>query len=224
MNEQSVFSVIAIDGPAASGKSTVARRLAQFLGFSFVNSGAMYRAVAWLAYLRKLNPSDNVAVFKQLGTVSFQFGISNKESFILIDGENPDQHLKEEVVNRTVSAISAIPDVRGFLLPHLRGFVRLDNIVMEGRDIGSTVFPETPFKFYIDAAPEVRARRRAAQGLKDNLAHRDRADSSRRSSPLVIADDAEVIDSSSVSIAGVVDEVLRRLSQKGLAVASRADR
>ena len=184
----------------------------------------MYRAVAWLAHLRKLNPSDNVAVSKQLGTVSFQFGISNKESFILIDGEKPDQHLKEEVVNRTVSAISAIPEIRAFLLPHLRGFARLDNIVMEGRDIGSTVFPETPFKFYIDAAPEVRARRRAAQGLKDNLAHRDRADSSRRLSPLVIADDAEVIDSSSLSIAGVMQEVLGRLSQKGLAAASRNDR
>ncbi|HEX6563044.1 MAG TPA: (d)CMP kinase [Chthoniobacterales bacterium] len=224
MNELSAFSVIAIDGPAASGKSTVARQLAQFLGFSFVNSGAMYRAVAWLAHLRKLNPSDNVAVSKQLGTVSFQFGIANKESFILIDGEKPDQHLKEEVVNRTVSTISAIPEIRAFLLPHLRGFARLDNIVMEGRDIGSTVFPETPFKFYIDAAPEVRARRRAAQGLKDNLAHRDRTDSSRRSSPLVIADDAEVIDSSSLSIAGVIDEVLAKLSQKGLAVASRNDR
>ncbi|MBV8483106.1 MAG: (d)CMP kinase [Verrucomicrobia bacterium] len=224
MNEQSAFSVIAIDGPAASGKSTVARKLAQFLGFSFVNSGAMYRAVAWLAHLHKLNPSDIVAVSKQLGTASFQFGISDKESFILMDGENPDQHLKEEVVNRTVSAISAIPEVRAFLLPHLRGFARLDNIVMEGRDIGSTVFPETPFKFYIDAAPEVRARRRAAQGVKDNLAHRDRADSSRRSSPLVIADDAEVIDSSSLSIAGVVDEVLGRLSQKGLATATRPDR
>ena len=224
MNELSAFSVIAIDGPAASGKSMVARQLAQFLGFSFVNSGAMYRAVAWLAHLRKLNPSDNVAISKQLGTVSFQFGIANKESFILIDGEKPDQHLKEEVVNRTVSAISAIPQIRAFLLPHLRGFARLDNIVMEGRDIGSTVFPETPFKFYIDAAPEVRARRRAAQGLKDNLAHRDRADSSRRSSPLVIADDAEVIDSSSLSIAGVIDEVLRKLSQKGLAVASKNDR
>jgi CMP/dCMP kinase len=221
LNELSAFSVIAIDGPAASGKSTVARQLAQFLGFSFINSGAMYRAVAWLAHLRKLNPSDNVGVSKQLGTVSFQFGIANKESFILIDGEKPDQHLKEEVVNRTVSTISAIPEIRAFLLPHLRGFARLDNIVMEGRDIGSTVFPETPFKFYIDAAPEVRARRRAAQGLKDNLAHRDRADSSRRSSPLVIADDAEVIDSSSLSIAGVIDEVLGKLSQKGLAVASR---
>jgi CMP/dCMP kinase len=221
LNELSAFSVIAIDGPAASGKSTVARQLAQFLGFSFINSGAMYRAVAWLAHLRKLNPSDNVGVSKQLGTVSFQFGIANKESFILIDGEKPDQHLKEEVVNRTVSTISAIPEIRAFLLPHLRGFARLDNIVMEGRDIGSTVFPETPFKFYIDAAPEVRARRRAAQGLKDNLAHRDRADSSRRSSPLVIADDAEVIDSSSLSIAGVIDEVLGKLSEKGLAVASR---
>jgi CMP/dCMP kinase len=224
LNEPSAFSVIAIDGPAASGKSTVARQLAQKLGFSFVNSGAMYRAVAWLAHLRKLNPSDDLVVSKQLGTVSFEFGIANKESFILIDGEKPDQHLKEEVVNRTVSAISAIPEIRAFLLPHLRGFARLDNIVMEGRDIGSTVFPETPFKFYIDAAPEVRARRRAAQGLKDNLAHRDRADSSRRSSPLVIADDAEVIDSSSLSIAGVIDEVLAKLSQKGLTVASKNDR
>jgi cytidylate kinase len=224
LNEQSAFAVVAIDGPAASGKSTVARRLAQSLGFSFVNSGAMYRAVAWLAHMRKLNPNDSAAVAKQLAAVTFQFGIAEKESFVLVDSENPDQHLKEEVVNRTVSTISAIPEVRGFLLPHLRGFVRLDNIVMEGRDIGSTVFPETAFKFYIDAAPEVRARRRAAQGLKDNLAHRDRADSSRRSSPLVIADDAEVIDSSSLSIDGVVNEVLGRLSQKGLVGASEANR
>jgi cytidylate kinase len=224
LNEQSAFAVVAIDGPAASGKSTVARRLAQSLGFSFVNSGAMYRAVAWLAYMRKLSPNDSAAVAKQLAAVAFQFGIAEKESFVLVDGENPDQHLKEEVVNRTVSTISAIPEVRGFLLPHLRGFARLDNIVMEGRDIGSTVFPETAFKFYIDAAPEVRARRRAAQGLKDNLAHRDRADSSRRSSPLVIADDAEVIDSSSLSIDGVVNEVLGRLSQKGLVGASAANR
>ncbi|HXM01250.1 MAG TPA: (d)CMP kinase [Chthoniobacterales bacterium] len=224
MNEKSAFAVIAIDGPAASGKSTVARQLARSLGFSFVNSGAMYRAVAWLAHVHKLNPSDNAAVAKQLAAVAFKFGISEKESFVLVDGEDLEKHLKEEVVNRTVSAISAIPEVRGFLLPHLRGFAGLDNIVMEGRDIGSTVFPETAFKFYIDAAPEVRARRRAAQGLKDNLAHRDRADSSRRSSPLVIADDAEVIDSSSLSIDGVVEEALRRLRQKGLAGFSETKR
>jgi CMP/dCMP kinase len=224
LNDQSAFAVVAIDGPAASGKSTVARRLAQSLGFSFVNSGAMYRAVAWWAHLRRLNPNDNAAVAKQLAATTFQFGVSEKESHVLVDGQNPEEHLKEEVVNRTVSAISAIPEVRAFLLPHLRGFARLDNIVMEGRDIGSTVFPETAFKFYIDAAPEVRARRRAAQGLKDNLAHRDRADSSRRSSPLVIADDAQVIDSSSLSIDGVVNEVLGRLRQKGLAGTSEANR
>lgn len=216
--------MIAIDGPAASGKSTVARQLARILSFSFVNSGAMYRAVAWLAHAHKVNPNDSVAVAKQLISVAFQFGVSDKESFVLIDNENPDRHLKEEVVNRTVSAISALPEVRAFLLPHLRSFAELDNIVMEGRDIGSTVFPETAFKFYIDAAPEVRARRRAAQGLKDNLAYRDRADSSRRSSPLVIADDAEVIDSSSLSINGVVDEVVRRLREKGLAQASETNR
>ena len=224
MNEQSAFAVVAIDGPAASGKSTVARRLAQALGFAFVNSGAMYRAVAWLAHIRRLNPNDNAAVAKQLAAVTLQFGVSKKESYVLVDGQNPEEHLKEEVVNRTVSAISAIPEVRAFLLPHLRGFARLDNIVMEGRDIGSTVFPETAFKFYIDAAPEVRARRRAAQGLKDNLAHRDRVDSSRRSSPLVIADDAEVIDSSSLSIDGVVNEVLGRLRQEGLTGTSEASR
>jgi cytidylate kinase len=224
LNAPAAFSVIAIDGPAASGKSTVARQLARILSFSFVNSGAMYRAVAWLAHAHKVNPNDSVAVAKQLISVAFQFGVSDKESFVLIDNENPDRHLKEEVVNRTVSAISALPEVRAFLLPHLRSFAELDNIVMEGRDIGSTVFPETAFKFYIDAAPEVRARRRAAQGLKDNLAYRDRADSSRRSSPLVIADDAEVIDSSSLSINGVVDEVVRRLREKGLAQASETNR
>jgi CMP/dCMP kinase len=202
----------------------VAKELARALGFSFVNSGAMYRAVAWLVHTHKVKSNDSVAVVRLLASVPFKTGLSNKESFILIEGENPDKHLKEEVVNRTVSAISAIPEVRSFLLQHLRSFAQLDNIVMEGRDIGSTVFPETPFKFYIDAAPEIRARRRAAQGFKDNLASRDRADKSRRSSPLVIADDAEVIDSSDLSIPGVVDEVLDQLRQKGLPAVATRDR
>jgi CMP/dCMP kinase len=216
LNGKSGFSIIAIDGPAASGKSTVAKELARKLGFSFVNSGALYRAVAWLVHRHKINPSDNPAVVRLLNSVPFKTGLANKESFIQVEEENPEKHLKEEVVNRTVSAISAIPEVRSFLLQHLRSFAQSDNIVMEGRDIGSTVFPETPFKFYIDAAPEIRARRRAAQGFKDNLVSRDRADSSRRSSPLVIADDADVIDSSSLSIPGVVEEVVRRLRLKGL--------
>jgi CMP/dCMP kinase len=219
LNEGSGFSVVAIDGPAASGKSTVARVLAARLNFSYVNSGLMYRSVAWLAHVRRVNPDRGDAVWQTIRAAELQFGLGNKELFIRIDGADPEDHLKEEVVNRTVSIVATIPEVRTFLSDQLRKFSALDNVVVEGRDIGSVVFPETPFKFYIDASPEIRARRRTAQGLKDSPAHRDRIDSSRRSSPLIIADDAEVIDSSSLSIELVVKDVVVRLQRKGLASA-----
>ena len=216
MNERSGFSVVAIDGPAASGKSSVAKVLAAHLGFSYVNSGLMYRTAAWLAHLRRINPDHTDAVWRALQSAELKFGLENKELFVRIDGVDPETHLKEEVVNRTVSIIATIPEVRGFLSDHLRRFSALDNVVVEGRDIGSVVFPETPFKFYIDASPEIRARRRAAQGLKDSPAHRDRIDSSRRFSPLMIAEDAEVIDSSSLTIERVAKDIVLRLQRKGL--------
>lgn len=216
MNERSGFSVVAIDGPAASGKSSVAKVLAAHLGFSYVNSGLMYRTAAWVAHLRRINPDHTDAVWRALQSAELKFGLENKELFVRIDGVDPETHLKEEVVNRTVSIIATIPEVRGFLSDHLRRFSALDNVVVEGRDIGSVVFPETPFKFYIDASPEIRARRRAAQGLKDSPAHRDRIDSSRRSSPLMIAEDAEVIDSSSLTIERVAKDIVLRLQRKGL--------
>jgi cytidylate kinase len=219
LNERSGFSVIAIDGPAASGKSTVAKVLAAHLGFSYVNSGLMYRSAAWLAHQQRVNPDHSNAVWQTLRNAELQFGLANKELFIRIDGVDPVAHLKEEVVNRTVSSVATIPEVRAFLSDQLRKFALLDNVVVEGRDIGSVVFPETPFKFYIDASPEIRARRRAAQGLKDSPAHRDRIDSSRRSSPLMIADDAQVIDTSSLTIDRVLKDVVARLQRKGLASA-----
>jgi CMP/dCMP kinase len=219
LNQRSGFSVIAIDGPAASGKSTVAKVLATQLGFSYVNSGLMYRSAAWLAHQRRVNPDHSDAVWQTLRNAELQFGLANKELFIRIGGADPVAHLKEEVVNRTVSSVATIPEIRAFLSDQLRKFALLDNVVVEGRDIGSVVFPETPFKFYIDASPEIRARRRAAQGLKDSPAHRDRIDSSRRSSPLVIADDAEVIDTSSLTIDRVLKDVVARLQRKGLASA-----
>ena len=219
MNERSGFSVIAIDGPAASGKSTVAKVLAARLGFSYVNSGLMYRSAAWLAHRQRVNPDHSDVVWQTLRNAELQFGVANKELFIRIGGVDPVAHLKEEVVNRTVSSVATIPEVRAFLSDQLRKFALLDNVVVEGRDIGSVVFPETPFKFYIDASPEIRARRRAAQGLKDSPAHRDRIDSSRRSSPLMIADDAEVIDTSSLTSDRVLKDVVARLQRKGLASA-----
>jgi len=210
------FSVIAIDGPAASGKSTVARKLAKRLGFSYVNSGALYRGIAWLAHLHTIPANDANAVCNQIRKSVFNFDLRGKELIFLIDGESPEPHLRDEEVNRTVSAISAIAEVREFLVAHLREFLTWDNLVMEGRDIGSMVFPDTLYKFYIDASLEVRAQRRAVQGQRDDLFFRDRADSSRRASPLTIAEDAHVIDSSSLTIDGVVGEIVGRLKMKGL--------
>jgi CMP/dCMP kinase len=217
------FSVIAIDGPAASGKSTVARKLARRLDFSYVNSGALYRGVAWLAHLHAIPPNDAGAVYRQVRKSVFNFDLQGKELIFLIDGKSPEPHLRDEQVNRTVSAISAIAEVREFLVAHLREFLTWDNLVMEGRDIGSMVFPDTLYKFYIDASLEVRAQRRAVQGQSDDLFFRDRADSSRRASPLTIAEDAHVIDSSSLTIDGVVGEIVGRLKMKRLPEALRLD-
>lgn len=225
MNPDTVpdFSVIAIDGPAASGKSTVARKLAKRLGFSYVNSGALYRGVAWLANAHSISPNDAAAVCGQMRKSVFHFDLKGKEMVFLIDGTSLEPHLRDEQVNRTVSAISAIAEVREFLVAHLREFLTGDNLVMEGRDIGSMVFPDTPYKFYIDASLEVRAQRRAIQGQRDDLFFRDRADSSRRASPLTIAEDAHVIDSSSLTIDGVVGEIIGRLKMKRLPEALRLD-
>jgi CMP/dCMP kinase len=219
----SEFSVIAIDGPAASGKSTVARKLAKRLGFSYVNSGALYRGIAWLANEHKIPATDPIAVYDQVRKSDLNFQLQSKELVFLIDGVNPDPELRDEKVNRTVSAISAIVEVREFLVAHLREFQTWDNLVMEGRDIGSMVFPDTLYKFYIDASLEVRAQRRAVQGQQDDLFFRDKADSSRRASPLTIAEDAHVIDSSSLTIDGVVGEIVGRLKMKRLAEALRLD-
>jgi cytidylate kinase len=219
----SEYSVIAIDGPAASGKSTVARRLARRLGFSYVNSGALYRGVAWLTTEHHILTDDTNAVCAQVRKSVFNFDLPGKELVFLIDGINPEPHLRDEQVNRTVSAISAIAEVREFLVTHLRRFLTWDNLVMEGRDIGSMVFPDTLYKFYIDASLEVRAQRRAVQGQRDDLFFRDRADSSRRASPLTIAEDAHVIDSSSLTIDGVVGEIVGRLKMKGLPEALRLE-
>jgi len=210
--------VIAIDGPAASGKSSVARALARRIGWLYVNSGAMYRAVTWLAVSHGVPCDDAGKVLGLLDTTDFSCGMRDGESTILLDGADPDLHLTEPAVNANVSTIASIPEVRRILVEKQREFAVANDIVMEGRDIGSVVFPETPYKFYIDASPEVRARRRASQGLADTIAARDKIDTTRRTSPLVIAEDAHVVDSSNLTIDGVVGEIVGRLKMKGLAL------
>ena len=210
----SSHTVIAIDGPAASGKSTVAREVAARIGFVFVNTGAMYRAVTWWVLNNGISVEAESAILKLLEDTEFEWGIDGMESSIRINEMDPTPHLSEELVTRNVSTIASLRGVRDKLVEVQRDYANRFNVVMEGRDMGSVVFPETKFKFYIDAPPDVRAKRRAAQGLPDEIASRDRFDSSREQSPLRRAPDAEVIDSSNLTIEGVVEEIIGRIKEK----------
>ena len=207
--------VIAIDGPAASGKSSVAQQLARRLGFVYVNSGAMYRAITCHVLDRSIEPNDSAAISGLVETARIECDLDHDESRILIDGTDAAAHFRDARVNKGVSLVSSVPRVREVLVAKMRAYAAENDVVMEGRDIGSVVFPATPYKFYIDASAEIRSKRRAAQGQTDQIAARDRADSSRRDSPLTVAADAVVIDSSELTIDGVVDEIVKRLRARG---------
>ena len=159
---------------------------------------------------------DCGAVVDHLDGLDICCGISGEEATLTVDGIDPGSELKSSEVNAGVSTVSTIPDVRDVLVAKQREYLDVADIVMEGRDIGSVVFPETPYKFYIDAAVEIRARRRMAEGIEDNLAERDAVDSGRKTSPLVIAEDAVVIDTSEMTLEEVLMEVIDRLRKQGL--------
>ena len=206
---------IAIDGPAASGKSTVAKTLAKRLGLIMVNTGAMYRAVAWATIKHNVDPTDSAAVVAMLNDVEFSCGVEDGFSTILVDGFYPGVELRQDAVNQRVSKIAAIAEVRTLLVAKQRDYLELGSVVMEGRDIGSVVFPDTPFKIYIDASEEVRLARRSAEGLADAVAQRDAEDSKRKVSPLVVAEGAVKIDSSDMGIEEVVAAALAVLKDRG---------
>ncbi len=207
--------IIAIDGPAASGKSTVAKRVASALGIVFVNSGAMYRAFTWWVLRQGVDPADTPAVLDLLARTEFICGEEDGVGTIAVGGVPMTRaELAATEVNAGVSLIAAIPEVRERLVAEQRRYASARGVVMEGRDIGSVVFPDTPFKFYIDASPEVREARRRAEGIADSIAQRDRIDSSRQASPLVVAADAMVVDSSALGIEEVVARVMEAIRER----------
>ncbi|MGC6465025.1 MAG: (d)CMP kinase [Akkermansiaceae bacterium] len=208
------YRAVAIDGPAASGKSTVAKRLAASLGLVMVNSGAMYRAVTWQILAEGIDSSDAAAVVEALGKMEIVCGVEEGMSCIQINGRRLTDELRSEKVNHHVSKVAAVPEVRERLVAIQRSYLDSSDVVMEGRDIGSVVFPDTPFKLYIDASEEVRRARRAKDGEADAVAARDAQDSQRKTAPLKVADGAVVIDSSEMDIDEVVvaaKETLERL-------------
>ena len=219
-SQRNFHRVIAIDGPAASGKSSVARELARRLGFIYVNSGAIYRAITWHILNKGTSIDDTKRVAQAIEPAAITCCLRDGESRILIDNVDPADHLRDDRVNESVAHVSRLPLVRQIVGQKLHECARDHDVVVEGRDIGSVVFPETPYKFYVDASPEVRLRRRAAQGERDAITLRDQADSSRSVSPLVRAEDAYAIDTSHLTVENVVCEILIRLKETGLRVST----
>src|SRR5262245_46168766 len=212
--------IIAIDGPAGAGKSTIAKQLAKRLGYLFINTGAMYRAIAWKALNRGL-PLDDVEPIGQLAKDSLiELTGTVDRMRVLIDGHDVTEEIASPAISRAASIVSAIPAVRRALVARQQEIGREGGVVMEGRDIGTEVFPNAELKIYLDASPEARARRRfeedQARGIavasldqmKSEIEERDSRDKMREDSPLTQANDAIYIDSSVMTIPEVVEKIL----------------
>jgi cytidylate kinase len=205
--------VIAIDGPAGAGKSTIARRLAARLGFTYIDSGAMYRAVGWWALRQKLDPSD----MHRMEQLALAAGITleGDGARVLLDGEDITEAIRGPEVSKAASLVATIPGVRRALVEKQRAIGAQNNVVMEGRDIGSVVFPNADLKIFLDADVQERARRRAIEvnGDRDvisrQIRERDERDRTRAEAPLTQAPDAVYVDSTGLSIEEVEETILR---------------
>jgi cytidylate kinase len=210
--------VIAIDGPAGSGKSTVARALAERLGLEYLDTGAMYRSVAFAALRRDLDPADVEGV----GALTPLLDIDVTAGVVTVDGVDASIEIRGPEVTRAVSVVAANPAVRADLRTRQRTWAETrEGGVIEGRDIGSVVFPDAVLKVYLTADPEARAGRRAREvtdldyeTVAADIARRDALDQGRDDSPLVEADDAVVIDTTDRPVDAIVDEVLARLAAR----------
>ncbi len=211
--------VIAVDGPSASGKSTVARGVARQLNCRYVDSGALYRAITWRALQQGIAVADTPRLAQWVKNVTFRFSHDDGIVRVSLDGMAPDTNdLRGDAVVEAVSDVAAVPDVRHAVGIVLREMTRLGPLVVEGRDIGTAVFPETPLKFFVDADPEERARRRSAETgadlsrVKQSLQRRDRKDRNRRTAPLRCAPDAVRMDTTHLPVEQVVDWIVRHVA------------
>jgi pantoate ligase / CMP/dCMP kinase len=214
--------IIAIDGPSGAGKGTVARRVAARLGYRHVDTGAMYRAVAWKALRSSVDPRDEAGVAAIAESAAFDL----EGGRVRIDGDDVSRAIRTPEIDAAAAAVARHPSVRRALVARQRRLGEGGGVVMEGRDIGTAVFPDADVKVYLDASPEERARRRAADpahsssqgaGLTEvatALAARDRSDSTRAASPLAVASDAIVIDTTGVDIDDVVERVMTIVNAK----------
>lgn len=217
--------IITIDGPAGSGKSTIAKELAKKLHILYVDSGAMFRAVTYSIVQNKIELS-NSAVAEHLKTISIKLEVINDTQETFLNEKNVSNEIRSSEVTTTVSLVASLPAVREWLLIQQRLFAQQHDLIMDGRDIGTIVFPNADYKFFLTASIEERAKRRtkefASKGInatldtiQQEMIKRDTLDSSRTLAPLVKADDAMEIDTTSLSIEEVIQLILETLENKG---------
>ena len=215
--------IVAIDGPAGAGKSTLAKRVAEKLGFVYINSGAMYRAVALWALRLNIGLND-MHRLEQLA-IAANIELRSSEDRVILNGEDVTDAISDSAVAAAASKVSAVPGVRRALLERQRSMAEQNSVVMEGRDIGSVVFPGAQVKIFLDAEPEERARRRALE-MQDSghdadmatvaggILERDMRDRIRREAPLLQAPDAELVDTTGMSLDEVEDTVLKIVRER----------
>jgi CMP/dCMP kinase len=226
--------VIAIDGPAGAGKSTVAQKLAERLGLTYVDSGATYRAAALKVLRSGVSPEDEPKVATVISAANLQVITDGVKPHVLLDGGDVSASIRTPEVTLAAAKVSRLPEVRKKLIELQRRFARGRGVVMEGRDIGTIVFPDAPLKIFLGADRKERARRRLEQDLKEGrggsleeiayeLGRRDQLDAERKISPLVAASDAIEIDSTHLTADQVVDRILEFARERGLTGANRSD-
>ena len=209
---------VAIDGPAGAGKSTIAKKVASALGFVYVDTGAIYRAVGLACIKKGIDEGDKNAVEKLLQEIDISIVFLNGEQHILLNDEDVSESIRTENVSMAASTVSAIPQVRKFLLDLQRNFAKRDNVIMDGRDIGTVVLPNAQVKIFLTASPEIRAKRRVLQleekgeeadytKVLTDIVKRDYNDSNREIAPLKPADNAVIVDTSDMTLEESVKEV-----------------
>lgn len=210
---------IAIDGPAGAGKSTVAKKVAKELSFVYVDTGAMYRAMALYLLRKGVNREDPDEIGEACQNAEISIEYQNGEQIVLLDGENVNAHLRTEEVSAMASVSSAVPRVREKLLDLQRKLARTMSVVMDGRDIGTTILPDADVKIYLTASSLTRARRRYLEyqekgepcdlaEIQKTIEERDQRDMTREISPLCQAEDAVLVDSSELTIDETVEKIL----------------